>query len=210
MINVERLDQRYNPYFILEHLRPRYDAVYGKYADYEYERKHKQIDYFMEKIKQGQVDYITLVGNGDSPNSLDFLRYFYDALSAVDRYRVTVDTYSGNGYNFPKDLIIGLKKCKPLDYLENLPTEYTKVESITVYRASQTPPDGKLENEISWTTCRGVAEWFLERYDRNNTVAYLYSGDICKQDIIAFTNDREECEIIQHGDVRNIRLLEEL
>ena len=74
---------------------------------------------------------------------------------------------------------------------------------VTVYRAANTPI-GKVHNDLSWTTNKNVAIWFGYRYAERITPLHIYTGTIERNKIIAFTNERNEFEIIQHGDVEDI------
>lgn len=200
MLDLTKVNEKYNPFMILG------DENVGS-------RRYMQIAWFMDKIKSGDYQYIGLVGNGEKPNSVDFLQYFYEALPIYDRYWATLDVYVSNGYNFPKNLIFDLMKIRPTDYLRELPLENFDNDEITIYRASTTyihDEFGKTDllDELSWTTSIDVASWFFERYERSGCNAYLYQGKIKKQDIIAYSNSRNEFEVIQFRGVNDIELLE--
>lgn len=58
---------------------------------------------------------------------------------------------------------------------------------------------------MSWTLWRDVAEWFAERHEYyGQGMQHLYKATISADDVIAFTNGRQEFEIIQYQGVRDI------
>ena len=119
-----------------------------------------------------------------------------------DRYRITIGIYTDDGYLFPRHFIIGLKHIKPNNYLKELPDVFRAIDPITVYRATSMSPHSA-RTELSWTTNRNVAIWFYQRLHKS--VRRLYAATICKNRIIAYTNQRKEFEVIQHCGVQNIQ-----
>lgn len=87
----------------------------------------------------------------------------------------------------------------PVERFGDLPA----CDIVTVYRAANTPID-KVHNDISWTTNKNVAIWFGYRYSERATPLRIYTGTIERDKIIAFINERNEFEVIQHGDVKDI------
>lgn len=58
---------------------------------------------------------------------------------------------------------------------------------------------------MSWTLWRDVAEWFAERHEHyGQGTQHLYKATISTDDVIAFTNARQEFEIIQYRGVKDI------
>ncbi len=132
----------------------------------------------------------------------DWLKQNYDKLLPEDRYRITIEIYTNDGYLFPRHFIIGLKHIKPNNYLKDLPDVFHAIDPITVYRATSMSPHSA-RTELSWTTNKNVAIWFYQRLHKS--VRRLYAATICKNRIIAYTNQRNEFEVIQHCGVQNIQ-----
>ena len=115
--------------------------------------------------------------------------------------------YSSDGYNFPKDLIREFQKlfeaiepeerifCRPEDEKNSLP------DVLKVYRATESSPR-KAKWEYSWTINLQCAGFFAARRDPH---IKIMEGEIKKADIIAYTNERHEFEVIQYGKVYNIK-----
>lgn len=209
MLDIKKVDPRWNP---ITGLYAYSLANPGLFTDKDFEEKKRMLKENMQRIENGDVDVI-LSGSsgGEYPRRRDYLKYYYKCLEPAERYRITVESYvTDDGYNFPRSLIIGLKKIRPADYLKDLPDDLAddSVDTLTVYRATRTPPCGAVKNELSWSISKECSGWFFNNYKRKGTAAYLYCGKIRKDKVIAYTDSREEKEIIQHGGVFGIELLE--
>ena len=79
-------------------------------------------------------------------------------------------------------------------------------KEITVYRAGEEPIE-KAKYRISWTTDINTALFFLNDYIERHA-AHLYTGKIKPGKIIAYTNDRDESEVLQYGSVYDIQELQ--
>lgn len=205
-LDLSKVNEVYNPLLIYRELLEK-SLVPPDPADFfpDMPKREDIIRSFMSSIEAGQFENIALVGNGSRPKSTDYLQYYYHCLAPEDRYRVTIDCYVGDGYNFPRELIIGLKNIKPKDRLKDM--GLLDVDApITVYRASCTPPSEDIKNEVSWTVDKDVALFF---YCKPRVVSkrktHLYQALISPCDIIAYTNERGEAEVIQHNDVKSIQ-----
>ena len=73
---------------------------------------------------------------------------------------------------------------------------------ITVYRGYRRGSD---RTGLSWTMSIGKAEWFAQRYHREHDQAFVLVGKVSKDDIHAYTNGRNEQEIITQK-VREVTL----
>ena len=86
-------------------------------------------------------------------------------------------------------------------FLEDPPEELEHIDPLTVYRATPSSIDQKIGTELSWTTSKDVAVWFYQRLLGDK---HLYKATIFKDKIIAYTNCRNEFEVLQHRGVKNI------
>lgn len=118
-----------------------------------------------------------------------------------------IGDYTRNGYDFPKSRILLAKslasRIPACERLEGLPDG----DIITVWRGDSTDDDSqaaKMRSAVSWTTDLSVAVWFADRIHKPNTpngLGAVWQAQISREDIIAFTQEREESEVLQFGDV---------
>lgn len=74
---------------------------------------------------------------------------------------------------------------------------YDKLPSeVKVYRGVLTDDRLKYNLGVSWTTDKKVAEMFALRFARLGGTPYLMEGEVNKEDILYFTNAREESEVL--------------
>lgn len=135
---------------------------------------------------------------------LPWLRENYDRMLPDDRYQKTLEVYSmiENTANFPKKYLIGLKKIRPKDFLNNLPNELKGKNEIIVYRGTgRSEQINAARLSASWTIDRNVAIWFSQRFFG---CGRLFSAKIEVDKIIAFLGGSEQ-EIIQHCGVTDVK-----
>ena len=126
----------------------------------------------------------------------------YNRMAPEDRYWKTLEIYSGDIFGFPKKYLIALKSIKPNDYLKDLPNELTDVDPITVYRGTDALESvGTVRSGISWTINKNVAIWFSQRFC---TTGKVFAATIEKKKIIGFITSRNEDEVVQHCNVKNV------
>ena len=102
------------------------------------------------------------------------------------------------------DIVKNGKDFRPGDWNKELPECVRNEITFTVYRAGKESIDVAAES-MSWTLWRDVAEWFAERHEHyGQGTQHLYQASISADDVIAFTNGRQEFEIIQYQGVRDI------
>lgn len=126
---------------------------------------------------------------------------FYDEIPDNLKYDFAVEAYQHHGDSIPavRKAVRDAAKYGKAD----LPAELQAQEVITVYRAGEEDIT-KCKYRISWTTDRSVAEFFLNTYIGRHA-AYLYTAQIKPADVIAYTDDRDEKEILQYRKVFNIQ-----
>lgn len=171
----------------------------------------------MQLLKEGkEQDAADLIcyrfGNRGQWRSANVLYVFYDRFTdPAILYRCIIDTYTNDGYKFPRRVMLRAKKIAPSIPAAERFGDLPAGDVLTVYRAASTPIN-KVRNDISWTINKDVALWFANRqgymFDGTFNDIYtplpVYSGTIERDKIIAYTNDRNEYEVIQHGSVKNI------
>lgn len=126
---------------------------------------------------------------------------FYDEIPDNLKYDFAISAYQHHGDSIPavRKAVRGAAKYGKAA----LPAELQRQEAITVYRAGEENIT-KCKYRISWTTDRSVAEFFLNTYIWRHAT-YLYTAQIRPADVIAYTDDRNEKEILQYGKVFNIQ-----
>lgn len=154
-----------------------------------------------EGFQTGDWSGIMLLDN--TGDALFALNVAHDSIPPEQLYEITLDVYTNSRIPFTgcKKRIIELRKVRPADYLKELPEELEQVDPLTVYRATPSSIDQKIGTELSWTTNKDVAVWFYQRLLGDK---HLYKATIFKDKIIAYTNCRNEFEVLQHRGVKNI------
>lgn len=79
-----------------------------------------------------------------------------------------------------------LMEADDLAHFQTLP------ESIQVYRGCL----ARNKSGLSWTQDRDKAQWFAKRLTRSSDQPLLLTGDVSKDDVLFYTNARNEAEII--------------
>jgi len=157
---------------------------------------------------------ISLAGNWNHEEQRMLMQYAGRFTNPRTLYDLIIDVYTNDGYNFPKRLIQTAKRIAkqiPDEHrLKGLPDG----NPVTVWRGTVIAnPDcyNVLRTDISWTTDKTTAIWFANRIDNPNTAngkGAVWEATIDRSKIIAFTQDRNESEIIQHMNIRNPHLLD--
>lgn len=125
---------------------------------------------------------------------------FFEEIPDNLKYDFCVDAYTSHGDSVPvvrKAVRNALKYGKP-----DLPEEFKNAEYIVVYRAGEEPIN-KAKYRISWTTDKAIALFFLNTYALRHAT-HLYRGKIKPCHVIAYTQDRNESEIMQYNHVYDI------
>lgn len=160
------------------------------------------IDVALRKgFQTGDWSGITLLSNmGDALYALNAV---HERIPLEQLYEITLDVYTNSRISFTgcKKRIIELRKVRPDDYLKELPEELEHTDPLIVYRATSSSIDQKIGTELSWTTNKDVAVWFYQRLLGDK---HLYKATIYKDKIIAYTNRRNEFEVLQHRGVKDI------
>ena len=136
------------------------------------------------------------------PEVYAFAIYSYFDKLPTDKLRreLAVGAYLHRGDKIPivRKAIRSLSKCEPPE----LPKKVANRKVITVYRAGE-EDISKCKYRISWTTSKKVAIWFLQTY-RSKHANHLYKAKIQTKDILAYSNDRQEFEVLQYNKVYDI------
>jgi len=140
-----------------------------------------------------------------NPNIMaEGLELVYHRLPNEYRYSIPTQCYTHNGDRMPiiRKYVRQARKYAPIE--TRIPAEMIVLPEIEIYRAGEEPLD-KAAYRISWTTSLDVAKWF---YDRAVPLRWpqrhIYKGVIRPEKIICYTDSRQEKEVMQYNNVRNI------
>lgn len=126
--------------------------------------------------------------------------HFYDEVPNSLKYNLAVGAYMNHGDRLPevRKAVRSLSKYpRP-----PLPADLAGADAVTVYRAGEEPME-KAKFRLSWTTDKDIALFFLNTY-KGRHASHLYQAKIRPARIIAYTNDRNEKEVLQYRGVYDI------
>lgn len=140
-----------------------------------------------------------------NPNIMaEGLKLVYRRLPDKYKYSIPVQCYTHNGDRMPsvRKYVRQARKYAPIE--KRIPAGMIGLPEIQVYRAGEESLD-KATYRISWTTSLDVAKWFYDRaVARLQPQRHLYRGVIKPEKIIWYTDGRQEKEVMQYNNVRNI------
>lgn len=122
------------------------------------------------------------------------------------QHQIAIELYTDKGdmYSEILDIVKIGNEYRPGDWNNEMPECVRNDTTFTVYRAGEESIDDAAKS-MSWTLWRDVAEWFAERHEHyGQGTQHLYKATISTDDVIAFTNARQEFEIIQYRGVKDI------
>lgn len=122
------------------------------------------------------------------------------------QYQIAIELYTDKGdmYSEILDIVKSGKEYRSDDWNKEMPECVRNETTFTVFRAGKEGINEATES-MSWTLWRDVAEWFAERHEHyGQGTQHLYKATISADDVIAFTNERQEFEIIQYRGVKDI------
>ncbi len=168
------------------------------------ERHDRIMPIFMGAFENGDIEkachYVEFVPEIMS----DALEIVYPHLSKEDKFFLPLRCYLHNGDRMPvvRKYVRMAKAFMPPE--KRIPAKWLDKPTIEVFRAGTETAD-KAKHQISWTTDIEVAQWFYDRSTKHfGRPCHLYRATICPEEIIWYTNDREEKEVLQYGSVRNV------
>lgn len=138
----------------------------------------------------------------------DGLKRVYPLLPDEYKFSIPTDCQRRHGDCMPgvRKYVRQARRYAPIE--KRIPAEMIGLPKIVVCRAGEEPID-RAAYRISWTTNLDVAKWF---YDRAVTFRWpqrhIYRGVIKPEKIIRYSDGRQEKEVMQYNNVRNIVELE--
>ncbi len=159
-----------------------------------------------EAMLCGEWDSISQYISGYADTGAIVLQIGKHIIPKPIQYKIAIGLYTDKGdmYSEITDIVKNGKEYRPDDWSKDLPECVRTESTFTVYRAGEESIDMAAES-MSWTLWRDVAEWFAGRHEHyGQGTQHLYQASISADDVIAFTNGRQEFEIIQYQGVRDI------
>ena len=161
-----------------------------------------------EAVKSGDWEKVHSLITLNPEIMEDGLKRIYPLLPDESKFSIPTNCQTHHGDQMPgiRKYVRQARKYAPIE--KRIPAEMIALPEIEVYRAGEEPID-KAAYRISWTTSLDVAKWF---YDRAITFQWpqrhIYKGIIKPGEIICYSDDRQEKEVMQYNNVRNIVELE--
>ena len=122
-------------------------------------------------------------------------------------FDLILSVYTNDGYDFPKKIIRKLKQlAKEIPENKRLHGLQSDERFIRVWRGTTIKdPEAAslLRTSISWTTDKSVAVFFANRCG-----GVVWEGIIDRKKIIAFCQDRNESEVLQHMNIRDAHIID--
>lgn len=140
-----------------------------------------------------------------NPIMIPYAMIVYDEMPTEYRRDFIVGCYIHHGNSCPT--VRKAVRQLPKNGINELPEDLRCAEYITVYRAGEEPLS-KAQYRLSWTTSKEKALFFINDYIGSHA-NYLYEAKIRPCDVIAYTDDREEKEVLQYRKVYDVRMIEE-
>ncbi len=166
-----------------------YDSFYYDEEDRQrrYERlsKAERLSHCVSVIRKGnRFDYLSYLHKLGAITDQECADMVYDIWTMQERFHDC-------GMSKTK-LIKFMKMATKSPLLESDIDDLSDEDMVTVYRGVGT----NSHKGLSWTTDKGVAEWFAKRFSSNGDKRYVFTGRVHKKDIIALFNGRNEKEVV--------------
>ena len=151
------------------------------------------------------IDY--RLGNAGHMQQRALLLYMDSFTDKKLLFDLILSVYTNDGYDFPKRIIRKTKQlAKDIPEDERLHGLQSDEHFIRVWRGTTVKdPEAAslLRTSISWTTDKAVAIFFANRCG-----GVVWEGIIDRKKIIAFCQDRNESEVLQHMNVRDAHIID--
>ena len=156
--------------------------------------------------RNGDWDTVKKIASYDANMAASIFRVIEKIMPDEVKCSIALKHYTHHGDQFPiiRKHVRNALKIRPENWREKLPEAVRHLDSFTVYRAGLESLD-KAKYSLSWTLSRDVAEWFANRQKfLYGQLGHIYKATISADKVIAFDNGRNEFEIIQFRNAKNI------
>ena len=174
----------------------------------EEERLNLLADEYFEAVEYEDWEKVASLIKLNPDIMAEGLELVYRRLPNQYKYSIPTSCYTHNGDRMPivRKYVRQARRYAPIE--KRIPAEMIGLPEVEIYRAGEEPID-KAAYRISWTTSLDIAKWFYDRaVARRHPQIHLYKGIIKPEKIIWYTDGRQEKEVMQYNNVRNIVALE--
>ena len=174
----------------------------------EEERLSHLADKYFEAVEHEDWETVASLIRLNPDIMAEGLELVYHRLPDEYKYSIPTHCYTHNGDRMPivRKYVRQARKYAPIE--KRIPAEMIGLPEIEIYRAGDEPLN-KAAYRISWTTSLDVAQWFYDRASFfQRPQRHIYRGIIKPEQIICYTDGRQEKEVMQYNSVKNIVELE--
>ena len=169
-------------------------------------------DHINELVKRKDYRIVPYLGNfefpGGPPTAVEALTTCFDAIPDNLKYPMTLDVHMSARKPIPIWIITQLHKYRPNDFLGDLAADIQAAEVLTVYRGSRNDQQTTdISTEVCWSLRKDVALTFCQTIIDDGSTPHLYQASIHRNDICAYTDGRDEAEVLQFGKVFDVQEL---
>lgn len=135
----------------------------------------------------------------------DLLYVCEDFMPLEAKCRFALEHYDNHGDHSPiiRKYVRRARIIRPENWRDALPESVRDLDTFTIYRGSSSDIS---RASLSWSLSYDVAEWFARR---NNFLyqlpVHVYQATIKADKVIAYLNEREEFEIVQYRNVKDVQ-----
>ena len=173
-----------------------------KYLLRQYGVHEHNIQRLEECVASGNWGGIMGIAFLDSCNSGIFFQLYFDLFPEDMKYEYLLYTYTHGGDNmsFVRKEIRRARRYGVPEF----PPEVEGQDVLTVYRAGSEPID-RAKLSLSWTLDLDKAIWFKNAKELMRLGdCHIYQAKIKRDKVLAYTDNREEKEVIQYRNVFDI------
>ncbi len=121
--------------------------------------------------------------------------------------KIALFHYANHGDHSPiiRKYVRMARPYRPDNWRDDMPETVRDLDTFVVYRAGSEPLE-KAKYSISWSLLRDTAEWFAARhaFRNNGEQRHLYKATISADKIISYIAGRQEFEVVQYRNVKNV------
>lgn len=150
-------------------------------------------------------DWERLMLNINDVFSVDHFIRHYDEIPKNQINKILCNLYTSREYILNKLDIDIIKKTFSGYNVSRIPSDKINDNNlITIYRG-QTYASTPLQEALSWSLDESVARWFANRFNSNGKI---YKGKVKLQDVMLYTNSRNEQEVlVEFKDIKDVEVI---
>lgn len=138
----------------------------------------------------------------------DLLYVCEDFMPLEAKCRFALEHYDNHGDHSAiiRKYVRRARITRPENWRDALPESVRDLDTFTVYRGSISSIE-RAPFSLSWSLSYDIAEWFAHRNELfyPHASIHVYQGTIKADKVIAYLNEREEFEIVQYRNVKDVQ-----